>query len=166
MKTEKELIEKLPTQNECVSKEKYDELNDKYLRSVADYQNLKRRTEADNTRLFVDMKKRLINDLLPIIDDIILTAETTQEQSMFMIYRKAIQMLAQHGVYQFGAEGEQFDDSRYNAILTESNPDKAHNEILKVAKYGYVFNEKEVIRYADVIVNILNTKNLYGSKNI
>jgi len=160
MKTEKELIEKAPIPSECVSKEKYEQLNDKYLRSVADYQNLKRRTEADNTRLFVDMKKRLINDLLPILDDIRLAAETTQEQAMFMIYRKAIQMLEQHGVLQFGAEGEQFDDSRHNAILTESHLDKAHNEILKVPKYGYIFNEKEVIRYADVVVNILNGKDI------
>ena len=159
MKTEKELIEKTPIPSECVSKEKYDELNDKYLRAVADYQNLKRRTEADNTRLFVDMKKRLINDLLPILDDIRLAAETTQEQAMFMIYRKTIQMLAQHSVYQFGVEGEQFDDSRHNAILTESNPDKANNEILSVPKYGYIFNDKDIIRYADVVVNILNTEN-------
>ena len=156
MKIEKELIEKTPIPSECVSKEKYDELNDKYLRSVADYQNLKRRTEADNTRLFVDMKKRLINDLLPILDDIRLAAETTQEQAMFMIYRKTIQMLEQHGVYQFGVEGEQFDDSRHNAILIESNPDKTHNEILSVPKYGYVFNDRDIIRYADVVVNILN----------
>ena len=160
MKTEKELIEKTPISTECVSKEKYDELNDKYLRSVADYQNLKRRTEADNTRLFTDMKKRFINDLLPIIDDLRLAAETTQEQSMFMIHRKAIQMLAQHGVYQFGAEGEQFDDSRHNAILTESHLDKAHNEILSVSKYGYIFDNKEIIRYADVVVNTLNGKNI------
>lgn len=159
MKTEKELIEKTPIQTKCVSKEKYDELNDKYLRSVADYQNLKRRTEANNTRLFVDMKKRLINDLLPIIDDIRLAAETTQEQVMSMIYKKTIQMLEQHGVYQFGVEGEQFDDSRHNAILTESNPDKEHNEILSVPKYGYIFNDSDVIRYADVVVNILNTEN-------
>ena len=160
MKTEKELIEKAPIPSEWVSKEKYEQLNDKYLRSVADYQNLKRRTEADNTRLFVDMKKRLINDLLPILDDIRLAAETTQEQAMSMIYRKAIQMLEQYGVLQFGAEGEQFDDSRHNAILTESHLDKAHNEILKVPKYGYIFNEKEVIRYADVVVNILNGKDI------
>lgn len=160
MKTEKELIEKTPISTECISKEKYDELNNKYLRSVADYQNLKRRTEADNTRLFTDMKKRFINDLLPIIDDLRLAAETTQEQSMFMIYRKAIQMLAQHGVYQFGAEGEQFDDSRHNAILTESHLDKAHNEILSVPKYGYIFDNKEIIRYADVVVNTLNGKNI------
>lgn len=160
MKTEKELIEKVPIPSEWVSKEKYEQLNDKYLRSVADYQNLKRRTEADNTRLFVDMKKRLINDLLPILDDIRLAAETTQEQAMSMIYRKAIQMLEQYGVLQFGAEGEQFDDSRHNAILTESHLDKAHNEILKVPKYGYIFNEKEVIRYADVVVNILNGKDI------
>mgnify|MGYP003304794384 FL=1 len=134
MKTEKELIEKAPIHSECVSKEKYDELNDKYLRSVADYQNLKRRTEADNTRLFVDMKKRLINDLLPILDDIRLAAETTQEEGLFAIYRKTIQMLAKHGVYQFGAEGEQFDDNRHNAIMTESNSNYAHNEILSVPK--------------------------------
>lgn len=156
MKIEKELIEKTPIPTECVSKEKYDELNDKYIRSVADYQNLKRRTELDNTRLFTDMKKRFINDLLPIIDDLRLAAETTQEQAMSIIYRKMIQAIAKHGVLQFGVEGEQFDDSRHNAILTESNSNKAHNEILKVTKYGYIFNEKEVIRYADVIVNILN----------
>lgn len=159
MKTEKELIEEIPTQNECVSKEKYDELNDKYLRSVADYQNLKRRTEADNTRLFVDMKKRLINDLLPILDDLRLAVETTQDQALVIIYRKIIKMFSEHGVYQFGVPGEQFDDSRHNAILTEANPDKAHNEILRVPKYGYIFGDKDVIRYADVVVNILNTEN-------
>lgn len=158
MKTEKELIEKTPIQNECVSKEKYDELNDKYLRSVADYQNLKRRTEVDNTRLFVDMKKRLINDLLPILDDLRLAVETTQDKALVMIYRKIIKMFSEHGVYQFGAPGEQFDDSRHNAILTESHLDKAHNEILSVPKYGYIFDNKEIIRYADVVVNILNTE--------
>lgn len=158
MKTEKELIEKAPIPSEWVSKEKYDELNDKYLRAVADYQNLKRRTEADNTRLFVDMKKRLINDLLPILDDLRLAVETTQDKALVLIYRKIIKMFSEHGVYQFGVPGEQFDDSRHNAILIESNPDKAHNEILSVPKYGYIFDGKDVIRYADVVVNILNTE--------
>lgn len=159
MKTEKELIEKVPIPSEWVSKEKYDNLNDKYLRSVADYQNLKRRTETDNTRLFVDMKKRLINDLLPILDDLRLAVETTQDQALVIIYKKIIKMFSEHGVYQFGVPGEQFDYSRHNAILIESNPDKAHNEILSVPKYGYIFNDKDIIRYADVVVNILNTEN-------
>ena len=55
MKTEKELIEKAPIPSECVSKEKYEQLNDKYLRSVADYQNLKRMPDVFTHAKYVCM---------------------------------------------------------------------------------------------------------------
>lgn len=152
MKTEKELIEKVPIPSEWVSKEKYDELNDKYLRATADYINLKRRTEEKNTQVLLEMKKNLINQFLPIVDDLQLAANELQEESLFMIFRKTILMLAENQIYRYAEEGEEFDDNLHNAIMVENNPEKENNTILKIYKHGYKLGDN-IIRYADVIVN-------------
>lgn len=152
MKTDKELIEKKPIQTDCVSKQEYNALNDKYLRSVADYQNLKRRTEEKNTQVLLEMKKDLINQFLPIVDDLQLVANELKEESLFMIFRKTILMFAENQIYQYAEEGEEFDDNLHNAIMVENNPEKENNTILKVYKHGYKLGDN-IIRYADVIVN-------------
>lgn len=152
MKTDKELIEKKPIQTDCVSKQEYNALNDKYLRATADYINLKRRTEEKNAQVLLEMKKDLINQFLPIVDDLQLAANELKEESLFMIFRKTILMFAENQIYQYAEEGEEFDDNLHNAIMVENNPEKENNTILKVYKHGYKLGDN-IIRYADVIVN-------------
>lgn len=152
MKTDKELIEKKPIQNDCVSKQEYNALNDKYLRATADYINLKRRTEEKNAQVLLEMKKDLINQFLPIVDDLQLAANELKEESLFMIFRKTILMLDENQIYRYAEEGEEFDDNLHNAIMVENNPEKENNTILKVYKHGYKLGDN-IIRYADVIVN-------------
>lgn len=137
---------------ETVTKKQYDELNDKYKRAIADYQNLKRRTETYKTNMLFEMKKHVMNQFLPILDDLDLAANEIKDPSLFMIFRKSLVMLSENQVIQFGQEGDIFDDKYHNAILTEYDSDKEEGVILKVQKRGYKLGE-QIIRYADVVVN-------------
>jgi molecular chaperone GrpE len=144
------------TIQEIVSKEEYDKLNQKYLLAVSDYQNLKRRTETNNANTYREMKKNLVNQFLPIIDDLDRAANEIKDPSLFMIFRKTMVMLAENQIYQFANEGEVFDADRHNAVLVECDETKEDNTILRVLKHGYILGEQYVIRYADVVVNKLN----------
>ena len=161
MNTIKELTEipQISNEGEYVSKKDYEELNDKYLRSVSDYQNLKRRTEINNNNVYLEMKKNAFNNFLPIIDDLDRAANAIQDPSLFMIFRKAIVMLSENGILQYGQEGDLFDDAKHNAVLVEYDNTKEDNTILKILKHGYILNNEHVIRYADVVVNKLNLNN-------
>jgi molecular chaperone GrpE len=143
-------------QPEMVTKEEYDKLNNKYLLAVSDYQNLKRRTESNNAKLFRDMKINLVNLFLPFIDDLDRAANEIKDPSLFLIFRKTMVMLAENQILQIGQEGEVFDENRHNAIAVECDETKEDNTILRVLKHGYIMGEEHIVRYADVVVNKLN----------
>lgn len=125
---------------------------DRYLRALADYQNLKRVTEEKKSKLAELSILAFIPKLLPIIDDIEKGADETGDVALNAIYRKLIIMLAEMNIYQFGREDKVFDAKYHNAIATGFDQNKEENEILEVKRYGYKFNDK-IIRVADVIVN-------------
>ena len=125
---------------------------DRYLRALADYQNLKRVTEQKQSKMIELATLAFIPRLLPIIDDIEKGADETGDIALNAIYRKCIIMLAEMRIYQFGREDKVFDSKYHNAIATGFDQNKEENEILEVKRYGYKFND-EIIRVADVIVN-------------
>ena len=125
---------------------------DRYLRALADYQNLKRVTEQKQSKMIELATLAFIPRLLPIIDDIEKGADETGDIALNAIYRKCIIMLAEMRIYQFGREDKVFDPKYHNAIATGFDQNKEENEILEVKRYGYKFND-EIIRVADVIVN-------------
>ena len=125
-------------------------------RSVADFQNYKKRIERDRESEKAMMKGDLIKKVLPALDDLELAlqnrpAEDAWANGIELIARKLQSMLESEGVKKIEAEGLVFDPNFHEAISHEPNEDVESGHVIAVARNGYMLGER-VIRPALVRV--------------
>ncbi|HWQ59520.1 MAG TPA: nucleotide exchange factor GrpE [Candidatus Fimivivens sp.] len=134
---------------------------DGWKRCLADFENYKKRQEASQKEMGQYLVERLLNDLIPILDNFHAAASHVPEESkdspwvvgIGYIEKQLEDTLAQHGVTAVDAkEGDPFDPSRHEALSDESEEgsaeDKGH-KIAKVLQKGYQIGGK-VVRAAKV----------------
>lgn len=148
-------------EEECPTwQEKYDELNNNYLRLHADFDNFRKRTIKEKADLIKGGGERVLGDILPLIDDFdralisIKEAEDKEAflQGMDLIYTKFVNFLQQHGVKEITAIGEVFDADRFEALTTIPVADKSQSgKIVDCIQKGYTLNDK-ILRFPKVIV--------------
>lgn len=138
--------------------EKLVELNDKYLRTVAEYENYRKRTNVEKAELIVNGGKDVMRMVLPTIDDleraIQAMADDNAREGVTMICNKLLNALAQKGLKAMEVKGEKFDESLHEAV-TQIPASDAHPKgtVVDVVEKGYFLNDK-VLRYAKVVVAI------------
>ena len=98
------------------------EANDKYLRTVAEYDNFRKRSQKEKEAIFSDSKTDIVSKFLPVIDNLerASAAETDLES-----YKKGIEMTVNQllevftalGVEAYGAKGEEFDPNIHNGVM-------------------------------------------------
>ncbi len=132
------------------------EANDKLLRTVAEYDNFRKRSQKEKEAIYSDSKTDIIAKLLPVIDNF---ERASQAASDLETYKKGIEMTVNQllevfgsfGVTAFGEKGEQFDPNIHNGIMHIDNEELGENEISEVYMKGYKMGDR-VIRHATVIV--------------
>ncbi len=141
--------------------DKLEQMNDKYLRLAAEFDNYRRRTLKEKQELILNGGEDVIKSLLPILDDferaIKLLQETSQEndtalEGTELIYNKLLTTLKARGLKPIEAINKELDTDFHEAIANvpvEDNSKK--NLIIDIVQQGYTLNEK-VIRYAKVVV--------------
>ncbi len=135
--------------------EKLAELNDKYVRTVAEFENYRKRTNQEKADLILNGGKDVIKNILPIIDDLeralqAMTDENAKE-GVTMIYNKLLSTLQQKGLKPMEAKGEKFDENLHEAVTQIPAPtEEQKGTVLDVVEKGYFLNEK-VLRYAKVV---------------
>jgi len=135
------------------------ELNDKYLRVLAEYDNYKKRTQKEKEAIYVDSVGETVTALLPVIDNFERAVSAFSEedkQSDFykgveMIYNQMLDTFAKLGVEPIKALGEEFDPELHNAVMHIEDEQIADNTIVEEFQKGYMYREK-VIRYSMVKV--------------
>ena len=133
--------------DESSDDEKYQALMDKFMRLQADFGNYKRRTEAQKTE-FVELGvKKVVNDLLPVIDnferalDSIVDKDSTYD-GIIMIKDQLTDVLKKEGIVEMKALGEEFDPTYHHAVLTEDSDEYDSGYVIEVLQKGYLINEK------------------------
>lgn len=131
------------------------DLNDKYLRALADYQNLQKRTVTQVSNSKLDGKISLLKDILPIIDDFEKAKDAGElSEGVEIIYNKFMNMLQTNNVEVINPkEGDAFDDTVEEAIAAIPNPEKEKNTVCYVQFKGYKIGDR-IIRYAKVGVYV------------
>lgn len=154
LETEQELIEK----TETVEKEKYDELYDKYLRVLAEYDNYKKRTQKEKDEIYNLAVAETIEKLLPVADNLerAIAALDENEKSEFsegvkMVSKQFFEILSKMGVVEIEALGEQFDPNIHNAVMHVDDDECDTNVVVEQFMKGYKYKEK-VIRHSMVKV--------------
>ncbi|WAH38536.1 nucleotide exchange factor GrpE [Alicyclobacillus dauci] len=134
-------------------------LQQQLLRVRADFDNFRRRTRQEKEELSQFATRKLLADLLPIVDnfDRALAAEDGADDQLRtgieMVHRQLTQVLSQHGVEPMKAQGETFDPVRHEAVMQESVDGTEPNVVLQELQKGYMLHDK-VLRPAMVKVSV------------
>ncbi len=137
-------------------------LNEKLLRITADFQNMKRRSEEEISKLYKYDGEEVIKELLIIVDNFeraikLDDTNLTDELSKFlegfkMIYTNLVNILNSRNVHEIICLNEEFDPNKMNAVLTEKVEGVDPGKVVEVLQKGYIYNDK-VIRPAMVKVS-------------
>ena len=137
-------------------------LNEKLLRITADFQNMKRRSEEEISKLYKYDGEEVIKELLIIVDNFeraikLDDTNLTDELSKFlegfkMIYTNLVNISNSRNVHEIICLNEEFDPNKMNAVLTEKVEGVDPGKVVEVLQKGYIYNDK-VIRPAMVKVS-------------
>lgn len=130
------------------------ELNDKYLRMLAEYDNFRRRAKEEKDAIYTSAAEDVLGAILPVIDNLERAAAAAGDGDSV---RRGVQMtltqfsaaLEKLGVSEVPCE--QFDPNLHNAVMHVEDSAKGENEIVEVLQKGYKKGER-IIRYAMVKV--------------
>ena len=143
-----------------VANEQIAELKDKYLRSVAEFDNYRKRTLKEKAELILNGGEKAISAILPVLDDMeraIANGEKTEDpkvlrEGMELIYAKFQKVLEGLGVKKIDTEDADFDTDVHEAVaMVPGMGDDKKGKVLDCIQTGYMLNEK-VIRHAKVAV--------------
>lgn len=140
--------------------EENEELNNKYLRMTADFQNYKKRAEKEKSDIYNFANEKLMIDLLPIIDNLERAVKSYKDEGkdasltegVEMILKQFLDVCHKNGVEEIKAINEEFDPNFHHAVMQEENDDYEANIIMDVFQKGYILNQK-VIRPSMVKVS-------------
>lgn len=147
-------------QENGVSKEEFDTLNDKYLRLFSEFDNFRKRTLKEKIELNKTASEEIITALLPVLDDFeraIIALENEQDvkeslEGILLIYNKFLKTLQQKGLEEMQALHQTFDTDFHEALtnIPASKPE-LKGKVVDVIQKGYLLHGK-VIRFARVVV--------------
>jgi len=153
-RSEKKKTKKLEAELEKKQAE-LDELNDKYLRLAAEYDNFRRRTAKEREGIRADASSDAVTAILPVIDNLERAANFTEadkvHEGVAMTLRAFAETMEKMGIVALGSVGETFDPELHNAVMHEDNDEFPESVITDVFQKGYKMGDK-VIRYAMVKV--------------
>ena len=157
VKSLREEIEILKSELEEQSAE-LEQKSDKNVRLLAEFDNYKRRTQEERTKLFKYAGEELAKAILPILDDLHRTLESYGKgkarsilEGIELIVAKLDKTLEEQGIVPFDSVGQDFDADLHEALMSEKS-DKGDNVILKEFEKGFKYDDK-ILRHAKVVVS-------------
>lgn len=140
------------------TEEKADDGNEKYVRLMAEFQNYKKRVAKEKNDIREYATEKLVMELLPVLDNFERALAASAEddpagyaKGMELIFTQMVTELQKSGLAEVEAEGQDFDPTKHNAVMTEENEELESGKVSKVLQKGYALNDK-VIRPSMVAV--------------
>ena len=137
-----------------------EELKDKYLRSVAEFENYKKRTRKEVADLILNGGEKTVAAILPIIDDMERAIDNAGkaedikalEKGWELIFKKLMKTLESLGVKKIDTDGKDFDVDYHEAVaMVPGMADDKKGKVIDCVQAGYMLNDR-VIRHAKVAV--------------
>ena len=153
--TEVSELEALKAELETLKAEKA-ELYDNYLRTLAEYDNFRKRSQREKDAIYGDATTEAVKKLLPVVDSFerALNYECKDEEfkkGISLIQNTLKDVFDSLGVKEIPDIGEQFDPNLHEAVMHTEDPSYGENVITDCYRKGYTLNDK-VIRFSMVIV--------------
>jgi molecular chaperone GrpE len=137
------------------------EAHDKYLRTSADFDNYRKRTQRDLADFRKYANEQMARELLSVVDHLSLAIKHAADagesneglrQGVELVHKQLRDVLEKFGIIVFASQGEPFDPSKHEAIMQEPTDTVPENTVVQVFQDGYLYHDK-VLRHARVSVS-------------
>ncbi|BCN31726.1 nucleotide exchange factor GrpE [Anaeromicropila herbilytica] len=136
-----------------------EELNDRLMRTMAEFDNFRKRSEREKSQMFEIGAKDIIEKILPVVDNFERGFDTITEeekegafvQGIEKIYKQFVQTLEDAGVKPIEAVGKEFDPNLHNAVMHAEDDNLGENIVSDEFQKGYTYKDS-VIRHSMVKV--------------
>lgn len=138
------------------------EMQDKYLRQVAEFDNYRKRTMKEKAELILNGAEKTITAFLPVLDDMERALKNMEKaedvaavkEGVELIFQKFIKTLETQGVKRIETENADFNTDLHEAIAQVPAPtDEMKGKVIDCVQTGYTLNDK-VIRHSKVAVGL------------
>lgn len=129
-----------------IMQQAYKELEEKYMRAYADFENVKKRLERDKNQALEYAHEKIAKDLLPILDALDKAKEAAKDHSailegIVLVQENFLKILSRHGVEAIDTSGE-FDPNLHECIMQVAKPEAQDGQIAQVMQQGYKYKER------------------------
>ena len=139
--------------------EKIEELNDRIMRTMAEFDNFRKRTEKEKSQMFEIGAKDVVEKILPVVDNfergLMTVPEAEKEgafvQGMELVYKQLMKCLEDAGVKPIEAVGKEFDPNFHNAVMHAEDENFGENIVAEEYQKGYMYRDS-VVRHSMVKV--------------
>ena len=139
--------------------EKINELNDRLMRTLAEFDNFRKRSEREKAQMFEVGAKDIVEKILPVVDNfergLASISEEEKEapfaQGIDKVYKQLVTVLESAGVKAIEAVGKEFDPNFHNAVMHGEDDSLGENIVAEEFQKGYMYRES-VVRHSMVKV--------------
>ena len=154
--TEEVTPEETAEQPENEFEKKYNDVNEKYMRTLAEYDNYRKRTIKEKESIYPEAKAVVIEKFLPVMDNFQRAIDSAENKDGFyegvvMLKKQMDEVLAALGVEEIPSVGETFNPELHNAVMHIDDEEQGENVIVEEFQKGYKISER-VIRHSMVKV--------------
>ncbi len=131
--------------------EEVQDYKDRYLRNLADMENMRKRQERERADLLKYASEKLLQDMLPVLDSFEKAVQVTASgvsdpiiEGVRMVHRQFLQILENHGLKLIEAEGKEFDPNLHQAIQRVESDEVQGETVKDQYQKGYTLNGRLV----------------------
>ena len=136
--------------------QKFKDVNDKYLRTLAEYDNYRKRTIKEKESIYPEAKATVVEKFLPIMDNFQRAIDSAENKDAFyegvvMLKKQMDEVFTTLGVEEIKAVGEEFNPELHNAVMHVEDEEAGENIIVEEFQKGYRIGDR-VVRHSMVKV--------------
>ncbi|MBQ8392095.1 MAG: nucleotide exchange factor GrpE [Clostridia bacterium] len=151
-----EVTEEAPLEEENEFEKKYNDVNEKYLRTLAEYDNYRKRTIKEKESIYPEAKAVVVEKFLPVLDNFQRAIDSAENKDAFyegvvMLKKQMDEVLGALGVEEIKAVGEEFNPEFHNAVMHVDDEEAGENIIVEEFQKGYKIGDR-VVRHSMVKV--------------
>jgi molecular chaperone GrpE len=122
-------------------------LKDRYMRTLADFENYRKRADREKTEFFKYALGEVLKDLIPVLDNFDRALEHAGEGDDFhkgvaLIYKQMWDVLKRHGLRPIEQSGVPFDPKLHEAVVREENPSVPSHTVVAILQKGYFLHDR------------------------
>lgn len=123
------------------------QLRDRYLRTLADFENFRKRNEREKADFFRHALGAVLRDILPVLDNFDRALEHAEEgddfhKGVLLIYKQLFDVLQKHGLKAIDETGVHFDPNIHEAVIREEDESVPSHTVTTVLQKGYFLHDR------------------------